>query len=165
MSGAVHIVSSDSESDNDLHNNLSKSESDGIYDERLEKERKRRKLQIEIEMLNFEDKERKAPHNNARRRFKSKKIQKRTPKVLEKTKKRKRKHSVISPDSVNSSENTRNRLSVIDNVQPESKSILNPSKRAKVVQFDDTNKDDRTDNFRTARLRYNYDQCIQPTGH
>ena len=59
--------------------------------------------------------------------------------------------------------NIRNRSSVINNVQSEPKSILNPSKWAKVVQFDDTNKYDCTDNFRTTRLRSNHDQSVQPT--
>ena len=49
-------------------------------------------------------------------------------------------------------------------MQPEPKSILNPSKRAKFVKFDNTNKDGYADNFRTARLRSNHDQSIQVTG-
>ena len=119
---------------------------------------------IELEILNLEDEERKEPRNKDRVRSKSNKIRKRTPKVSERTKKRKRKYSVVSSDSAHGSENTRNRSSVINNVQPEPKSILNPSKRAKLVQFDNTNKDDNTDNFRTARLRSNHDQSFQLTG-
>ena len=49
-------------------------------------------------------------------------------------------------------------------MQPEPKSILNPSKRAKAIKFDDTNNDDRTDKCRTARLRSNHDQSVQLTG-
>ena len=94
---------------------------------------------------------------------KVKKIKKRTPKLSENIKKRKRKHSVVSSNSAHGLENTRNRSSVIDNVQPESKPILNPLKQAKVIKLDDTNKDDCTDNFRTARLRSNHDQSIKLT--
>ena len=56
----------------------------------------------------MEDEERKEPHNHAQRRSKSNKIKKRTPKVSEKTKKRKSKHSVLSSDSAHGPEDTRN---------------------------------------------------------
>ena len=124
-------------------------------------------LYLEFDMIQSEDKEHKEDEETrkkARKSSKSSKSRKKTPKVTEKTKKRKRKQSVVASKSSHGSENTNNRSLVIDDVQPEPKSILNISKRAKVIEFNDTKKDDRTDNFKTGRLRSNHDQYIQLTG-
>ena len=89
MSGAVNIDNSisDSESDNGSCNNMSASESDGKDDlEWLKKERKRRRLQLELSIMKLEDKEDKEPRSKARKRSKSNKSRKMTPKLPEKNK-------------------------------------------------------------------------------
>jgi len=47
-------------------------------------------------------------------------------------------------------------------VQPELKYIINPSTRSRAIQFNDTNKDYCTDNFRTTKFRSNHEQSIHP---
>ena len=86
----------------------------------------------------MKDKKHEEPRKKAHKRPKRKTSRNRTPQVTEKTKKRKRKQSIVSSDYAYGSENTRNTSYVTDDVQPEPKSILNPSKRAGVIQFDDT---------------------------
>ena len=111
--------------------------------------------------MKLEDKDHKEPRKKAKMRsHKSNTNRNRTPKVIEKTQKYNRKQNVVSSDSSHRSENPRNKLSVVDDVQPEPKSITNPSTRAKVIQFDVTKKDSNTDTFRMGRLRSNHEQTI-----
>ena len=98
-----------------------------------------KKLKLELVIMKLEDKEHEEPRRKAcKRPHKSNNSWNRNPKVTEKTKKRKRKQSVISFDSAHGLENTRNTSSGTNDMQPEPKSIHNPSKQAKIIQFDDT---------------------------
>jgi len=128
----------------------------------MKRVRKKFKLQLELDIMKLEEEEpRKKVH---KRPHKSNVNWNMTPKVTAETKKYKKKQSIVSSDSTHGSQNTGKKSYVADDVQPQPKSIRNCSKRAKVIQSNNAQKDDYTDNFRRRRLRSNHEQSVQYTG-
>ena len=139
MSGFVNLsaLDLDSDSNNDTHNSYSESECDETDNsDELNEKCRIKSLQLELEILRLTiDVEDKKSRNKVHRSSKISRSSTRNPKVSENNNKRKRKYSVGSSKYVHGEQNTRNRSSVIDNVQLEPKSILNPSKRTKPLNL------------------------------
>ena len=107
----------------------------------------------------------KQPRNKASRSSKISKSRSRNPKILDKKKKRKKKYIEVSSNSVYGEQNSSKRSPIVDNVQPEPKSILNPSKRGKVITFDDRRKNYVREIFSAGRFSSNNDQTYQNSVH